>query len=182
MYGFSPLCSPRRPNPTCVFLLSAGQPSLVHHCTGVCVCVRACVCVCVRVRVCVCVCVCVPYSQALMSFLQVWHRSAWINSVAAFSCGAVSGVSMKQHGHLTQYNWTPWTPWTTRPCRQCTPVPYMGAPEAGVKSSGIWDTVVAPGLLDCWSWPLSGQPVRIQWEGLLHAWSSVGCGQLQAGW
>ncbi|KAL5463696.1 hypothetical protein EMCRGX_G032621 [Ephydatia muelleri] len=38
--------------------------------------------------------------------------------------------------------------------RQCTPVPYMGAPEAGVKSSGIWDTAVAPGLLDCWSCPL----------------------------
>ncbi|KAL5502083.1 hypothetical protein EMCRGX_G008801 [Ephydatia muelleri] len=37
--------------------------------------------------------------------------------------------------------------------RQCTPVPYMGAPEAGVKSSGIWDTAVAPGLLDCWSCP-----------------------------
>lgn len=50
---------------------------------------------------------CVPYSQNLMSFLQVWHwstmslNSVWINSGAALSCGAVIAVSWKQHGHLT---------------------------------------------------------------------------------
>ena len=28
-------------------------------------------------------------------------NSVWINCGAAFSCGAVNGVPMKQHGHLT---------------------------------------------------------------------------------
>eukprot|EP00731_Ephydatia_muelleri_P003908 Em0002g84a len=44
------------------------------------------------------------------------------------------------------------------------PVPYMGAPKAGVKLSGIWDTVAALRLLEL----ASSHPASILWEKLLH--------------
>ena len=57
-------------------------------------------------------------------------NSVWINCGAAFSCGAVNGVPMKQHGHLTPLQLNT----LNHSTMQAAPVPYMGAPEAGVKS------------------------------------------------
>ena len=39
-------------------------------------------------------------------------NSVWINNGAAFSCSAVSGVSMKQHGHLTPLQLNTLNHWT----------------------------------------------------------------------
>ena len=88
-------------------------------------------------------------------------NSVWTNNVAAFSCVAVSGSVHEAAWTFDPLQLNTLNNLTMQAVH--TSALYMGAPEAGVKSSGIWDTVVAPGLLDCWSWPVSGQPVRTQW-------------------